>query len=402
MRKVIGIAAEYNPFHTGHLHHLTESRAQLGDADVICVMSGSFVQRGAPAIFRKHVRAEAAVRCGANLVLELPLPWSLSSAEGFARGCAGLLGALGVVTHMSFGTECGNVETLQTLAQTLLTPEVDTLIREELGMGVSYAAARQRALEKTLPAETATLIASPNNILAVEYFKAIISLKLNMQPLAVARSGACHDQPATDDAEHRSASELRTRMLAGEDVSPFLPEEATAVFRREVREGRGPVSMHMLETALLSRLRFLPEESFRMLPDASEGLDRRLYRAVRQAGSLEEILTLAATKRYPTARLRRMLMCAALGVRTGMATGTPPYARVLAADAAGTELLRRIGEESSVPLVTKPAAARELPDRAREVFELGAAAEDFYVLAYAEGKDRAAGADWRQSPVILR
>ena len=168
MPNVIGIAAEYNPFHKGHMYQMMRSREMLGDAALVCVMSGSFVQRGAPAAFGKHARAEAAVRCGADLVLELPLPWALSSAEGFARGCVGLLGALGVVTHMSFGAECGDIAPLREIAQTLLRPELDVRIGEELRAGISYAAARQRALEAFLGAETAALIAAPNNILAVE------------------------------------------------------------------------------------------------------------------------------------------------------------------------------------------------------------------------------------------
>lgn len=400
--KVIGVAAEYNPFHTGHMYHLTRSRAMLGDAAVICVMSGSFVQRGEPAVFGKHARAEAAVHCGANLVLELPLPWAMSSAEGFARGCAGLLGALGVVTHMSFGAECGELMPLRTLAGALLTDAVDARICEELRRGMSYASARQCALEATLDAETAALITGPNNILAVEYLKNIELLRLPMEPLVVERCGAGHDQTAPAWETHRSASELRTSLGAGGDISGFVPEEAAAVFRRETEQGRGPVTLRTLETAILSRLRFCPEEVFHALPDTSEGLGNRLYRAVRQGSGFDDILAAAATKRYPLARLRRMLLGAALGLRAGMAAGVPPYARVLAADGTGTALLRQISACAAIPVVTKPATARDLPEKARAVFELGAAAEDLYVLGYSDAASRKAGAEWRRSPVILR
>lgn len=399
--KVIGVAAEYNPFHTGHMYHLNRSREMIGDAAVVCVMSGSFVQRGAPSVFGKHARAEAAVRCGANLVLELPPPWAMSSAEGFARGCVGLLGALGVVTHMSFGAECAALAPLQTLAEALLDFGLDEYLREELRKGVSYASARQRALEDALGAETAALIASPNNILAVEYLKAIETLRLPIEPLTVERFGAGHDRTAQAGETHRSASELRAMLAAGEDISAFVPETAAVVFRRETKLGRGPVTLAALEDAILSRLRFLPEEAFHALPDATEGLSNRLYRAVKRSADFDDILDAAATKRYPLARLRRMLLGAALGLRAGMADGVPPYARVLAADSVGTELLRRIGERASVPIITKPAAARDLPEKARAVFELGAAAEDLYVLGYTDAAERKAGAEWRRSPVIL-
>ena len=390
MGNVIGIVAEYNPFHNGHARLIEQTRARLGaDCPVVCVMSGDFVQRGSPAVYSKFARAEAAARCGADLVLELPLPWALSSAEGFARGAVGLLGSLGVVTHLSFGSECGELEPLQRVAEDL---------RAELQSGIPFAAARQQAVARRVGA-LAELLQAPNNILAVEYLKAIFDQRLELHPLTILRTGAQHDRPAEGNV--RSASELRTRIGAGENVSAFLPKAAAEISAREKTLGRGPVLPDALESALLSRLRMLPQTAYNALPGASEGLGNSLYRAAHEAPTLDGVLAAAKSKRYALSRIRRMTMCAALGVTAGMDTGTPPYARVLAIGAQGRELLRAIDTRASVPLITKPAAGRNLPGAAGEIFALTADAHDLYVLGCPAREERRCGGDWRTSPFVL-
>ena len=167
--KIIGIVAEYNPFHLGHMYQIQQARTLAeGESAVVAVMSGNFVQRGEAALFPKQIRAEAAVRCGCDLVLELPLPWSVSSAEGFARGGAGLLCALGA-DAISFGSESGNLTAIRAMAEALLQQETTEQIRAELKHGGSFAAARQSVLANVLGSETAGLIKQPNDLLAVEY-----------------------------------------------------------------------------------------------------------------------------------------------------------------------------------------------------------------------------------------
>ena len=399
MRNVIGIVAEYNPFHNGHALHLEETRAILGAAcPVVCVMSGDFAQRGTPAVYSKFARAEAAVRCGVDLVLELPLPWSLASAEGFARGAVGLLGSLGVVTHLSFGSECGELEPLQTVAEALLDPSLGADIRAELQGGVPFAAARQRAVARRVGA-LAELLDAPNNILAVEYLKAIYDQRLNLRPVTMLRTGAQRDQAGK--GRFRSASELRTFLGAGRDVSGYVPEEAAAVYAREEKLGRGPVLPENLEIALLSRLRMLDRAAYAALPDAEEGLGNALHRAAHEEATLDAVLAAAKSKRYALARIRRMTMCAALGVTKGMADGTPPYVRVLAASGEGRALLREMDEKCALPVITKPAAARSLPEEVAALFELSADAHDLYVLGYGAREERRCGGDWRRSPFLL-
>ena len=379
MQKVAGIVAEYNPFHRGHAHQIAETRRALGaDCAVLCVMSGDFVQRGDAAVFDKFARAEAAVRGGADLVLELPLRWCLSSAEGFARGAVSILKSAGVVTHLSFGSETGELAPLQKAAGGLRDPALDDLLRDELKRGLSFPAARQNALERLIGKDAAVL-SNPNDLLAVEYLRAIHDLGAALEPVAVRRVGALHDQAGESD--YPSASRLRERMRAGEDVSAWAPHLPKA----------SPVFSEDLEIALLSRLRMLPKEAFAALPDCSEGLENVLYRAVHSADTMDGVLAEAKSKRYPMSRLRRMLLCAALGVRK--ADGLPPYLRVLAANERGRALLRDMRETASLPVITKPADAREMPE-----FCLTADAHDLYVLAQ---PDKTPGQDWRRSPVML-
>lgn len=396
---VAGIIAEYNPFHNGHQFHIGQTKAALGeDTAVVCCMTGDFVQRGEAAVFSKYARAEAAARCGADLVFELPLPWSVSSAEGFARGAVGLLGELGIVTHLSFGSECGEIKPLENLAFALLDPNIDGDIRQELTQGVPYATARQRALSKSV-GELSTILDTPNNILGVEYIKAVYNLRLDMGLLTVPRYGAEHD--GAGEGEFRSASELRASIGAGRDVSEFMPGAAAAVFARERDRGRGPVLITELETALLSRLRMLDEETYNRLPDATEGLGNRLYAAAHEEATWDAVLAAAKTKRYALSRIRRMAISAALGVRGGMAEGVPPYARLLAATETGRKLLREAANRSKVPVITKPATVRELSREALAVFNLGALAHDLYVLGYVANEERRGGGDWKTGPALV-
>ena len=396
---IAGIVCEYNPFHSGHLHQLAETRRALGeDTLTVCVMSGDFVQRGEAAMFSKFARAEAACRAGADLVLELPLPWCLSSAEGFAEGAVSLLAAVGC-THLSFGSESGDVETLRKLAREILDPDTQREIAALLQRlpELSYAMARERVLTEKL-GECGSLLSQPNNILAVEYLKAIYKKTYPITPATVKRIGSGHDKAGEQGP--KSASELRGLMETGADISEYIPEAALSVYRRERAAGRGR-DKAVLETALLSRLRMLDRTVYESLPDGGDGAGARLWKAVREESTLEDIAQTARTKRYPLARMRRMLLCAALGVSAEYTKTLPPYARVLAADSAGCAYLREIDGKSAVPVLTKPAAVRRLDGGAAKVFALGASAHDVYTLQNVTNSDKKCGRDWRNGPVIV-
>lgn len=398
---VIGIVGEYNPFHYGHKHHIAETKRLLGeDCPVVCAMSGDFIQRGEAAVYSKFARAEAAVRSGVDLVLELPPAWALSSAEGFARGAVGLLGSIGVVTHLSFGSECGEVEPLETLAEILLDPLIGADIRRELEAqeGIPFAAARQRAVAKRA-GELSDQLETPNNILAVEYIKAVYEQGLSIKPVTVQRFGSGHDK--ISESGHKSAAEIRRALANGADISASVPGSAYEIYRREDKLGRGPVLMENLESAMISRLRMLPDSAFAALPDAGEGLNNRLARAAREESGLDAVIAAAKSKRYALSRIRRMVMCAVLGISADMSRETPPYARVLAANARGCALLRDMEGKARIPVITKPAAVKELGAECREVFDRSSSAHDLYVLGYSAKEERRGGADWRTSPKIV-
>ncbi len=328
--KIVGIICEYNPLHAGHAKQMRMIRSLYPDCSIVCLMSGNFVQRGAPAIFDKSLRARAAAECGADLVLELPVTCALSSAEGFAAGGVKILS--GFCNYLCFGTETGTVQTLTATAKALLSPEFTDALRSRLETGVSFPAARQQALED-LGAD-ASLLENPNNILAVEYCKAILSQQSAMVPLPIVRQGSYHD--TAPDLENPSATAVRSQILSGGKWEPYLPASAAGIFES------APV--HTLaagERAILAKLRTMADREFEALPYGSEGLWRRLMHACREHSSLEEILTAVKTKRYTRTRLDRMVLCAFLGITEQMIRSPAPYARVLSFNRKGREILKK-------------------------------------------------------------
>ena len=394
---------EYNPLHSGHLRLLAETRRSLGpDTAVVCAMSGNFVQRGDLALLRKHQRARAAVESGADLVLELPLPWAVSSAEIFADGGVRVLTAAGVVTDLAFGSECGETGPLMELAECLLSPAFAGELRRRLDSGRPYAACRQAAVAALLGPEKAALLESANNILGVEYCKALLRQRSPLRPLTVRREGSAHDG-ALEPGAHPSASALRELLRRGETerALSLLPPAMARACREEAAAGRAPVFAETCERAVLARLRTMTEADFAALDQGREGLCRRLFEASRTAASVEELLAAAKTKRYAYARLRRMVLWAYLGLTPADVPETVPYLRPLAANGTGRRLLAQMRARAAVPILTKPADVRDLGPEARRLLALEARATDLYTLAYPALSAARGGTEWREGPVIL-
>ena len=399
-----GMIIEYNPLHYGHLYLIRRIREQLGtETAVIGVMSGNFVQRGDFALVRKHARAKAAVASGVDLVLELPLPWAVASAERFADGGVQALEATGVVTHMTFGSECGDASALERVAGCLLSSEYEEALRGRLGEGASYAACRQAAVEQLLGSADAAILESPNNILGVEYCKALLRRKSDIRPLTVSRAGAgYHDVSA--EQELPSATSIRALLTQGEREAALerMPEAMRTAYEAEERCGRAPVFRERCERAMLARLRSMSEADFAALDEGNEGLYRRLYEASRKATSVEELLDLAKTKRYAYTRLQRMVLWAYLGLCPSEFPAEEPYLRVLAANSRGREVLARMRKTASLLVLTKSADVRQLSAEAQRLFELEVRATDLYTLAYPDLTAADGGAEWREGPVISR
>ena len=328
--KTIGIICEYNPLHMGHKKQFDTIRTLYGpDTAIVCLMSGNFVQRGAPAIVDKSLRAKAALCCGADLVLELPIPYALSSAEGFAAGGVEILS--GFCDGLCFGAETDDKEALLKLARALLSDSFPPLLRRELDSGKSFPAARQAALE-AMHLE-GQLLTSPNNILAVEYCKAILSKGCAMEPIPILRGGNYHDTKA--DLENPSATSLRALMLESRYWKSYVPGGAVEVFEH--------ATLHTLaagERAILARLRTMTDEEFEALPYGSEGLWRKFMHNCRALATLDEIQEATKSKRYTRTRLDRMMLCAFLGLTAEALAAPVPYTRVLAFNDRGRTVLK--------------------------------------------------------------
>jgi len=378
----VGIVCEYNPLHKGHRKQLRSVREHCGeDTAIVCAMSGNFVQRGVPAIVDKSLRAETAVLCGADLVLELPVTRALQSAEGFAAGGVEVLKVL--CDALCFGAESPERDALMDTARALLNEAFPPLLRVELEKGCSFPAARQAALEKM--GLRSDLLRDPNNILAVEYCKAILSQDAAMEILPIRREGSYHAEIA--DGENPSATAVRELMLYRHNWRTFVPRNARALF-----EGAPLHTIAAGERAVLFRLRTMTDEDFEALPYGSEGLWRKFMRACREEATLEDIIAATKSKRYTRTRIDRMVMCAFLGITREMLTAPVPYTRVLAFTDRGRQILKE---------AKKSGRFLNAGERAEEPFwDLEKRCEDLYGLFQVEGTG-AAGAEEKRRVFYL-
>ena len=394
---IAGITAEYNPFHTGHAYQISALKAQLGpDTSVVAVMSGSWVQQGRPAVTDKWTRARMALNGGADLILELPTVWAAASAESFARGAMELLCRCGVIDTLCFGSETGELAPLLAAAECLDSPDYPEQLRKALEGGASFAAARQAAVEALIGPAGAAL-ASPNNNLGVEYLRALRSLHSNIKPVTIRREGAAHNSLDRTGEGFRSATQLRQHLARGEweAVRPYVPAG-----NLDILQSAPLADPRLVERAVLACLRKMTAEDWAKLPDAGagEGLPQRLERAGRQCQSLDDFFTLAKTRRYAMARLRRMALWAFLGLTAADVPAEPPYLRVLGFNARGREVLKQMKTTAQLPILTKPAHARELDGPGRRLFELEAQCTDLYGLFLPQLPPP--GQEWTRGPII--
>lgn len=390
----IGIICEFDPLHNGHAHLLRQAKS-IGGGAVVCVMSGQFTQRGSFAAVDKRARAEMALRCGADLVLELPVVWAMAGAERFARGGIAVLQATQVVDAVLFGSECGDLTALQAVADGLDSPAFGDGLKQHQKGGVSFAAARQRALND-LPHVDGSLLERPNNTLGIEYLRAIRHFHAPLTALTIPRIGAGHDgQPEGDTA---SASHLRQLLRQGqaEEACMFMPSAATDILRREAAAGR-ITDGALCNRAILAHVRKMTEADWQRYDGGHEGLYHRLYQAAKAATSVEELLALAKTKRYPLARLRRMVLAAWLELPIDV-PGTPPYLRLLGANDTGRKLLRQM-QDRGAPVLTKPADVSVLGGEAAALLAVESRCTDLYGLARPHLTP--AGEDMRFTPVMV-
>lgn len=379
---VVGMISEYNPFHNGHAYLLSKA-SDLGDGGVVVVMSGNFTQRALPAILEKRARTQAALRGGADLVLELPLPFAVSGAQAFARGGVETLSATGLVDTLVFGSECGDTALLSAAAQAVEDAAVEEKLLSDVQAGKPYAAAREEAVRAVCGDALADVLQMPNNILGVEYIRAIRRQNAAITPKTFARVGAAHDGDVPSGS-FASASYLRERITEGADVSAYLPAASAEILNAALRAGTAPADFRKLDLAILSFLRKCTPADFREIPDAGEGIENRILAAVKTARTLWDVFDGAKTKRYTHARIRRIVLHAFLGIRRTYAENGVPYLRVLGFTEHGKDLLRAARDTARLPIVMRASDVQSLSPAAQAMFRLECTATDIFNLTLPE------------------
>lgn len=385
--RTVGIIAEYNPFHNGHAYHIQKAR-ELSHSDFcIVVMSGDFVQRGAPAVYDKYTRTAMALSCGADLVVELPSVFATSSAEDFAAGSIALLDRLGVVDSVCFGSECGDIEKLSKIASVLAKePEAYThALRAGLKKGLSFPQARYQALvfSNHLSAEEASLLESPNNILGIEYCKAIIRQKSHLLPLTIQRKGSDYHDTVLIPNQFSSATGIRKIIKEHEKSS--LPKDSSFLQVpkqvKQMMENGYPLFPDDFSVLLNSELLRLSHSgtSLDIFADVSEELASRIIKQLPDFLPFEEKISRLKTRQYTYTRISRALLHIILGITSEQVAsaknaGYAPYARVLGFKRDSASLMGQIKKRGSIPLITKTAGAdRTLPEEAGFMLR-----QDFY------------------------
>ncbi len=372
---IAGIVAEFNPFHYGHKYIIDCAN---GDGHTVAaVISGNFVQRGDISIISKFDRTRQALLNGVDIVLELPVPWAMSTAQNFALGALSQLKAVGIDT-LYFGSECGDAEMLLRASDIINSDAFSSKQRERMQSGKTFAAIRQEILSEEYP-ELSTLLSGANDTLAIEYISAAHALNMNVTFNAVKRVGAQHN----DDKEqsgYSTATLLREKAYKGDIdyLKKFMPDSAFKVFNEtEISD------LKYIERAILSALRSLGLEEIKRLPDISEGIENRFFAAIKQAATLEELYCLIKSKRYTLARIRRLVLSAFLGIDSSFFKTEPPYVRILGFKG---DAIRKINPSETKPIITRVSKIEKLGKNATRIFELEAKATDLYSICFENPK----------------
>lgn len=379
--QVTAIVSEYNTFHNGHRYHIEETWKKTDNSFIMAIMSGNFVQRGEPAILEKRKRAEIAIKNGVDLVVELPSPWATASAERFARGAVYIAHQAGIVDNLSFGCEDEDISVLEQIARVLCDKVYSRDIKKYYDDNMcSYPEARAAVVSQILGKDCSEIMMRPNNILAIEYLKAIIQLKSDIKPIGIKRCGTGHDS----DNFHgniTSAMNIRNLMKTGKDYTSFVPENSLDVLEKCIEEGSFPALYSNLESAVIAHLRKMKPADFIGIPDVAEGIEHRIAEAVKTSVSLSEIFDKVKTKRYTHARIRRIILSSFLGIKTEDVVAYPPYIRVLGLNDNGRMMLKEMKNKYFVPVVMKYGDVKYLDDSAKRIFNLESTATDLYNLA---------------------
>ena len=367
--RVLGIIAEYNPFHNGHMYHLQKAKEQSGAKYCICVMSGNFVQRGNTSIVNKWKKAEMALLNGVDLVIELPTIYSVASAEGFSLGAIKLLNNLKIVDAISFGTETSDFAALNNISSIVNEEPMKykSILNSELKKGLSFPKARENALMLYLNDNKRydNILNTPNNILAIEYLKALKKIKSTIQPIPVKREKVYYNDNVIVD-EFASATAIR-KLLKNEEFSEIrkvVPKSTYQILEKETELGNVVLDLSRYEKEIIYNLRRMTVSEIAELPDVNEGLEHSLKNAANYSNDITNLINIVKTKRYTVTRIQRILICVLLGITkrdVGMAKKTEPYIRVLGFNEKGKELISRINKQN--PKATVITSVKKFQDK---------------------------------------
>ena len=389
MAKVLGIIAEYNPFHNGHLYQIEEAKKLTGAQYVIAVMSGNFTQRGNTSLINKWAKAQMAIENGVDIVIELPTVYSSSSAENFAQGAIKILDSLRIVDTLCFGTETSDFAALNNIANILYDEpkEYVSILNHELGKGLSFPKARENALMMYLNdiKRYANILSGSNNILAIEYLKALRKLKSPMMPYSIQRKKVYYNDERIID-EFASSTAIRKLIAKGQfdEIRKVVPMNSYMILKNEIERGNLVLDIIKYEKEIIYNLRKMSVKEIAELPDVSEGLENLIKNAANSCNNLIELVNIIKSKRYTQTRIQRILVYALLGI-TKNAKKVTPYVRVLGFSKQGREVLSDICNiNPRIQMVTSVKKYLDQPvnKNLREMLEKDIFATDIYTLGY--------------------
>lgn len=408
--KTVGIVSEYNPFHNGHKYHLENAKAKCGADFAVCIMSGSFVQRGEPAIFDKWTRTKMAIEGGADLIVELPTVYSCQPAEIFAYGAMKILNSMNIIDFLCFGSESGDINLLSEISRILYFEpiELKNIIKINIAKGFSYPKALSLSLSNYLKSygniSDKKILENPNNTLGIEYLKSIIKLSSNIKPITIKRTNDYNDLNINNTIS--SASAIRRELYENgmsENLQLAVPDFVWNIINNQIQSGNIPISLNNLSDIMLYQLRRMKAEEMKDFFNANEGIENRIKKYALSCSNIEELLESVKVKRYTRANLQRLIIHMLIHITRSdtflfKQNSTPAYIRVLGFNDKGKFLLKLIKEKCKYPIITKVADFRtESPELAR-LFELDILSTDVYSLA-SLGKNKKAGKDYYTSPI---
>lgn len=393
MSQILGIIGEYNPFHNGHLYHIAKSKEETGANYVICVISGNFVQRGNTSIINKWAKAKMALANGADLVIELPTIYSISSAENFAEGAIKILNSLKIVDTLSFGMETKDISILNNIANVLYAEpkEYVTILAHELQKGNSFPKARENALMMYLNdiKKYANVLSGSNNILGIEYLKALKKTKSDIMPVGIKREKVLYNDEYMVD-EFASATAIRKMLMTRQfdDIRKTMPRSSYQILGQELKDGHYVIDLSKFEKEIMYALRKMTIEQIKNLPDVTEGLEVSIKNAAESCNRLDDLINIIKSKRFTQTRIQRILLYALLGIdkkKMDVARKISPYVRVLGLNKRGKQLLSEIVRNN--PKINIVTSVKKYMDNVgnknlKEMLQTDIFATNIYTLGY--------------------